>query len=329
MQRPARGVGLTFWNGNSLRTVLTPGMRSLVSETQPDILDVHGGPDRLTGAAAFVVGELRKIAPRARFHLGLGFDFWLTQYIIGRISASTCEKHLVDAADLAVAVGAEALVDDAEVACKANSLKTSIVARAVIAQTRVNHPNLIIAHTAYDHPTLHSDDADGIYDDRKLVGEYAWRAFCDENGVDCEIPQNYCAPDDGSFAVPGALRARCESSKRSFDRAKALGWVRANMPIDAYFQGHGVPFAQTATMGCEYDVVKIWCGPRIADSGRMDESGEWAVRVLCAMEHHGIRRPGGILAQMHAKGLHVDQPYPIAGRQVAKSVGVIVPSGVR
>jgi hypothetical protein len=82
-------------------------------------------------------------------------------------------------------------------------------------------------------------------------------------------------------------------------------------------------------MGCEYDVVKLWCGPKIADGGRMDDSGEWALRALCAMERAGIRKPGGILAQMQAYGLSVDHPFPIAGRQVAASVGVTVPAGVR
>ena len=330
MKRPARGVGFTFWNGRNLRTALTPEMRSLIDETQPDILDVHAGPDRLAGATAYLVGELRKIAPKARFHIGLGWDYWLGAYIAGRVSASTCEKHLVDTADLAVAVGAEAIVHDAEAACKADSHKTSLIGQAVITQIRDEHPGLIQGHTAYDHPTLHSDDADGVYDDRKVIDEYAWRVFCALLGVDWEVPQNYVAPDGGlSFASPGALRRRCESSKRSFDRAKQLGWVRLDIPIDTYMQGHHVPYSQTATMGCEYDVVKIWCGPKIADGGRLDESGAWALRMLCAMERAGIRRPGGILAQMQARGLKIDRPYPIAGREVGKSVGVIVPAGVR
>lgn len=90
---------------------------------------------------------------------------------------------------------------------------------------------------------------------------------------------------------------------------------------------HHVPFAQTVTLGCERDVVLLWCGPELP-RGRMDASGAWALRGLCALDREGFRRPGGIGGLQRARGLPVDVPYPIAGRQVLRAVGVEVPAGV-
>lgn len=329
-RRPKRGVGLTLWNGGNLKKVLTARVRSLISECMPDILTIHAGPDRLAGAVSSVAKDLRIVAPRSRLHIGLGWDYWIGLYIGGGCSASKAVAKLADTADLATSVGAEAIVHDAEAACKLNSAKTAEIGRAVIAQIRDEHPGLIQGHTAYDHPTLHHDDADGVYDDSKVIDEYAWRIFCDLLGVDWELPQNYVAPDGGvEFASRDALRRRFASSAASFARAIQLGWVRPSIPIDTYVQGHHVPFSQTATMGCEREIVQVWTGPFLDEGGRLDDSGAYALRILCALERTGYRRPGGLLQLMKDDSLPIDQPFPIAGRQVGRSLGIIVPTGVR
>lgn len=338
VRRPAPGVFLTLWNGGDLSKVLTPRTRDLLSETRPSGVCVHGGPTRLAGAVDGLVREARALVPGVRIHVGVGCDVWLADAIAGRVSEETAVAALATSGVRAAELGAEASIYDAEAACKLSSLVTHRVMRAVFARVRDRAPSLIIGHTAYDHPTLHSDDADGVYDDRKVKGEYAWRAFCADLalGAEWEVRQVYCAPAQPEpteadphpapvFASAGALRRRLASSDRSFARAQELGWVHPELPIDNYHQLHHIPFAQVATVGCESRVVLGWCGPRLP-AGRMDASGEYALRLLCAMEREGIRDPAKLAAWQAARRIAVDK---VAGRQVAATLGIFVPPDVR
>lgn len=332
-RRPMSGVGLTLWTGGNLAHALPRDTRDLLAECRPQIVSPHGGPMRLAGAFQGLVREIRALVPGVRIHVGIGCDVWLEDAIRGRETEAMAIDALATAAERAADEGSEAATYDAEAACKLNSLVTNRVMRAVFERVRARRPTLIIGHTAYDHPTLHSDDADGVYDDRKVQGEYAWRTFCADpaRGADWELRQVYCAPEQPKggpdvFAPRGALERRLASSDRSFARAMELGWVHRAMPIDNYHQLHHVPFAQTATIGCRARVVMGWCGPHLAAGGRMDASGEYALRILCAMEREGIRDPERLRAWQRARGITVDG---IAGREVARTLGIHVPAGVR
>jgi hypothetical protein len=101
--------------------------------------------------------------------------------------------------------------------------------------------------------------------------------------------------------------------------------VHPAIPIDNYHQLHHIPFAQLATVGCESRVVVGWCGPRLP-AGRMDLSGEYALRMLCAMERENIRDPARLEAWQRARGIDIDK---VAGRQVAATLGIHVPADVR
>jgi hypothetical protein len=335
-RRPPTGVGVTLWTGGDLAAALPASMRNLLAECRPQIVCPHGGPTRLAGAVDGLVREARALVPGVRIHVGVGCDVWLADAIAGRVSEETAVAALATAGVRAAELGAEAAIYDAEAACKLSSLVTFRVMRAVFARVRDRAPALIIGHTAYDHPTLHSDDADGVYDDRKVKGEYAWRTFCADPllGADWEVRQVYCAPEQPAptaadphpapvFASAGALRRRLESSDRSFARATELGWVHPQLPIDNYHQLHHTPFAQIATVGCESRVVLGWCGPRLP-AGRMDISGEYALRLLCAMERAGIRDPAKLAAWQQARRITIDK---VAGRQVAATLGIHVPAG--
>jgi hypothetical protein len=126
------------------------------------------------------------------------------------------------------------------------------------------------------------------------------------------------------YAPRGALAARLASSRASFRAATAKGWIRADLPVDIYAQAHHVPFAQTATVGAESDVVMLWTGPELP-RGRMDESGAWALRGLCALERARVRCPGGIASFQRARSLEADG---VAGRATLAHLGVVVPADV-
>jgi hypothetical protein len=327
-RRPSAGVGITIWTGGDLAAALPPAMRSLLAEARPQIVALHAGPKRLGRAAEQLARDVRALVSGVRLHVGVGCDVWMADAIARRVTEAAAVTALSDAADLADALGAEAVVLDAEAACKADSSATWRMARALVARVRARHPALIQGHTAYDHPTLHSDDVDGEYDDGHVRGEYAWRAWLSPGGVDWELPQNYVAPEQVEGAAPafaprGALERRCVSSDRSFARAEQLGWIRPGLPRDRYLQAHHVPFAQTATVGARARVVQLWCGPR-TPLGRMDASGEYALRVLCALERAGAR--GDIAAWQRAHGLVADG---IVGRATAAALGIVVPPDVR
>lgn len=330
MRRPSGGVGITLWTGGDLAAALPPAMRDLLAETRPSIVAIHAGPKRLDHAADQLAHDVRALVPGVRLHLGVGCDVWMADAIARHVTEAVAVTALADAADLADEIGAEAVVWDAEAACKLDSAATVRMSRALVARVRARHPAIILGHTAYDHPTLHSDDTDGVYDDGHVRGEYAWRGWCGVDGVDWELAQNYVAPEQAAgaapvFAGPLALARRCASSDASFARAEQLGWVRAGLPRDRYLQAHGVPWSQTATAGASARVVQLWCGPRMP-LGRLDVSGEYALRVLCALERAGIRAPADIERFQLAHGLVADG---IAGRATAAALGIHVPPDVR
>jgi len=310
--------------------VFTPAMCSLLSECQIGIGCVHAGPSRVHHVIVPLAKRLRQLVPTVRLHVGIGCDVWLADLIHAKCSMTQALDAMMAAVDIAVDQGAEAAVLDAEAACKLDSAITARFFRVLLVRIRDKHPALLVGHTAYDHPTLHHDDADGLYDDGKVLDEYAWRVFLDEHGVDWEVRQVYVAPEQTPGAPPvyaprGALAARLASSDKSFARAVDLGWVRKALPMDLYLQMHHVGFAQTVTIGSQSDVMLGWCGPMLP-AGRMDESGAWALRGLCALERAGARTPSGIRATQRAAGLAVDG---IAGRDTLRAIGLIVPSTVK
>lgn len=322
-RRPAPGVALTLWTGGDLARALTPEMRRLIAEARPPVVCLHAGPDRLAGAATKLAHDVRAILPDVRLHLGVGCDYWIGAAINGGASEVRAAANLIAAARLGASLGCEAVVFDAEAAMKADSLVASRITRAVISEVRTRHPALLLGHTAYDHPTLHSDDVDGQYDDGHRRGEYAWRAWLGADGVDYSAWQNYVAPETG-VAGKGALARRQASSRASVKRATALGWIRQELGHEGYLQAHGVPFAQTVTGGAAYGLVYLWCGPELP-RGRMDESGAWALRGLCALERAGARTPEGIRALQAKHGLVIDG---IAGRKTLAAIGLQVPAAI-
>jgi hypothetical protein len=321
-----RGVGPTVWTGGDMSSVLDPFTCSLFSECRPDFVTIHCGPDRLLRSAEKLIARVRQLVPGVRIHVGIGCDVWIGK----AIAAGGTDKAIratVDELKLAVKMandcGAECVTFDAEAACKLNSLVTHKVATLLLRECRAEFPTIVFGHTAYDHPTLHGDDVDGVYDDGAVRGEYDWRGWVGDEGADLEEWQNYVTSGD-ALAANGSIFARVRSSNASAAVAVKKGWIREDLQVARYFQLHHTPFVEIVSASVLAPIVKGWCAPMMP-CGRMDESGAWALRGMCALERAGLRMPGAIEAFQEAHGLDVDGR---AGRQTLALLGVHVPAGV-
>lgn len=328
MNTLAPGVGVTLWTNGDMDTVLDDATASLLSECAPSIVTVHCGPDRMLRSAARLIARVRQLIPNVRMHIGIGCDFWIAKAIENG-GTDAAIRTAIDELKMAVRLGSNCGVEcatfDAEAACKLNSLVTHKIATTLFHECRAEFPALVFGHTAYDHPTFHSDDVDGVYDDGHVRGEYDWRGWTGDGGADIEEWQNYVAPENiRLFAPNGSIAARVRSSNASVAAAVKKGWVREEIGLARYFQIHNTGFAEIASASVLAPIVKLWCAPRLP-VGEMDKSGEWALRGICAMQRAGIRTPGGIEAFQMSNGLTVDGR---AGHATLAALGVVVPDGV-
>jgi hypothetical protein len=284
--------------------VITPWCADLLARARPQIVSLHAGPERLKAPADALAKRARGLVPDVRLHVGVGCDYWVKLAARGGCTVSRAVQALVVGTQVALDIGAEAAVADTESASKLNPVQAAEIARAWIGESRVLAPRLILGHTAYDQPHNH--------------GKYPWAAWLGTGGVDWELAQVYCAPEDGAIAQRGALQTRRDRHKSSWQRGvRSLG-IRADLPVDWYHQGHHVPSVDTIAVGCEPEVVMLWGGPELPN-GRLGAEGAVSLVALCELERLGSRRLGGIADYQRQHGYVADG---VCGPKTLAALGI-------
>lgn len=308
----APGLALTVWSSDGVVRAWT-GARELLARVQPEIVQLHSWPQ---GAGCRQVArEVRVALPRARLWIGAGIDGVARQVRAGRWSVSRGARELAAIARAARDLGAEVLVLDPEAAWKAPpgtpvDVQIEALVTAGLAGIVAAAPGLVIGHTAYDHPTYHSD--------------YPWRAWLGRGSpVALALPQVYAAPAGDYCAHRGALPRREARALRSWAAAVRAGWITADDPSTPvregvlwrpYYQGHHVTCADTVASAVEHPLACLWAVPT-----RVDAEGRLALLALCELWRRGFWGAGGVQRFQASAGLVADG---VCGPKTCAALGV-------
>ncbi len=291
-----RGLALTLWSGQGLLHALEHS-RTLLTEARPQMVQLHAGPRGMIDHAARAAANVRHMVPGVTLLAGIAWDGWIEDY-----DRATARKQVeIEALYLEAAIsahreGVKLLVINSEAAGKQHPAAARKLGARLIDAIRTACPGMALGHTAYDHPHYHPEERSaGGRIDADDEG-YPWSVYLGgaravaveglvlptSGRVDVSMEQVYAAPakgDDGvqPMAGLGALGARMEGSRKSFDRAEALGWIDPDVLHWPYWQGHHVPAPSAVGLGARLPRVAVWASPT-----RLDADGQTAVRVLAA-----------------------------------------------
>jgi hypothetical protein len=212
-----------------------------------------------------------------RIWFGVGFDGWTAEVARRKTSLSAATDWFVQVAQLAVTLGVEAVVWDAEEASKEAPAAGTTLARAVLTEVRRRYPALPQGWTAYDHPVWLPTDRVGGH------SSYPWRTWLGPGGADFALPQVYAAPKQTPGRAPvmaarGALEKRFATHGRSWRAAVTQGLIREDVPVHPYVQAHHVRAQDTIAVCASHALVSLWASPT-----RIDADGTRAIEVLCAL----------------------------------------------
>lgn len=305
-----RGPIVTFWGGDGAEAEVRASA-DLLRTAQPRAVQLHTWTP---GPAASLV---RQIVPGVEVVVGVGIDGIAREAVQRGDAFAPAVRTFVQLAERATAIGARAIVWNAEAGWKRppTSAEAATLARVIREGTRAvatAFPLLEQHHTAYDHPTYHST--------------YPWRAWLGEGSpVVASWPQVYAAPGGDFRAHRGALDAREARALSSWEAAIRAGWITPDDPSTPvregvawrpYLQLHHVPAADTIAAALRHDGAMLW-----ALRSRSDDDGRRAVAALCALDALGFWRPGGVEAFQRDRGLKVDG---IAGPATLAALGVAI-----
>lgn len=294
MTRPVpdhlRGDVATLYDGSGVGRAWDLA-KDFLAAHPPDAVQLHTFPGVDAGPLS---GIIRRALPGAALWLGIGCDFPMSQLKKGAWPEDRVVDTLARMARHAKAIGAVAFVLDPEDAYKAKSAEEHArfnhVARRIVTacDAELAGTSIVLAHTAYDHPTYHT--------------EYAWEGFVgDGSPVTLDLPQVYAAPG-AKDAIPrrGALETRSARSLDSFRVARTRHMIREDIETPAgdpsddldvrpYVQLHHVKAEDTISFALRTDQVCYW-----AMRSRMDADGEEAWKSIRKLRRLGKRGPDAV-----------------------------------
>jgi len=272
-------LALSIWPLGQWRLALPtieklPGV-SVVLHSTPEGLEQHAVP----AAQAYRSAGVDKV------YVGVAIDerFTATAAALGRVNSSPdkvvadLQKYRLKAVTVALQVGAEAVIWDAEGAWK-HKIRgfDSAAAASLIEATSAKCP-LRQYYTAFDQPTLHS--------------AYPWNTW---DSIE-SLPQVYAAPGNELPAIPRMGVARLGAHQRSWSLA------RLRTPGGVYVQGHHVTVMDTCWIANTFTQVFVWTAPKLVDS-----EGLKACKALLAIDRAGFHGVGRIQAFQKSRGLVQD-----------------------
>lgn len=291
----------TLWSGGGAEKAWKAS-RDLFKKLQPDVVLVHHWPVQATPK---VCGEIRRDLGSA-IGIGVGIDSIAREVAQGKQRVSAGASELVDLAVKAVEdCGASVFELNAEASWKRPP--TSIEAKrlndlilSALREIAARYPNLPLGHTAYDHPTFHS--------------QYPWKAWLGpESPIGYSAPQVYAAPEGEVMAKINGLDRREAAALSSWQSAIRAGWIRPDAPegtpgdlsdVDwiPYYQLHHVPAQDTIEGYLRHPVSKYWAIPT-----RFDEEGEKAIRCIFTLWQAGVTTLDDLATFQAANGLKPDK----------------------
>lgn len=290
-----RGPILTFWGGDGAEAEVRAS-EALLRAARPRTVQLHTWtPER---AAA----RVRAIVPDVQIVVGVGVDGIARDVAQGHHSVERGMQTFLQLAERAVAVGAVAIVWNAEASWKRpptsdEAARIAAVIRRGLAVVADQCPRLEQHHTAYDHPGYHST--------------YPWRPWLGEGSpVLASWPQVYAAPGGDLRAHRGALAAREARALSSWAAAIRAGWITPDDPTTPvregvvwrpYYQLHHVPAVDTIRSALRHEGAMLW-----ALRSRSDVEGQRAAQALCVLDRLGYWRENGVEAFQLDHGLVAD-----------------------
>lgn len=304
-----RGPILTFWGGDGAEAEVRAS-EALLRAARPRTVQLHTWtPER---AAA----RVRAIVPDVQIVVGVGVDGIARDVAQGHHSVERGMQTFLQLAERAVAVGAVAIVWNAEASWKRpptsdEAARIAAVIRRGLAVVADQCPRLEQHHTAYDHPGYHST--------------YPWRPWLGEGSpVLASWPQVYAAPGGDLRAHRGALAAREAHALSSWAAAIRAGWITPDDPSTPlregvawrpYYQLHHVPTTATIRSALQHEGAMLW-----ALRSRSDAEGQRAAQALCVLDRLGYWAADGVERFQAAHGLTPDGvvgPLTLAALDVA------------
>lgn len=339
------GFAVTSWHGDGLRasipqTIALLQRYGLSAATKGRlIVQLHAPPNDLSANLPWAAGEVRRALPGARLWTGVAWDGYVANFENANSDAARArvDEVYLKSARAAHSEGIELFVGDNEAAGKTHPAAARDLSCEVIDGIRAACPGMLLGHTSYDFPTYHPEernnheridpDAEGYPWSAWLGGDDAKRAGVRipvTGRVDLELPQRYAAPakrDDGTTPIAGigALQRRVDGSTASFNRAIALGWIDASLPIRHYVQLHHVTAIDTVGVSAQIDLMAGWASP-----SRIDVEGTLAVAVMLAAQASSLSLAGPLpgwnkavtaWAQGKIGGLVIDGQFGPASRR--------------
>lgn len=293
-----RGPIPTFWDGDGVDDAIRKSAGLIPKLLGVPAVQLH------TWDSGPVLDLVRRSFPGADLIVGFGMDEIAREVAKANRSIVWGVSQFRLLGDRASSWGARMMVANAEGSWKTqpNTVQRSRLARVVtqgLAAVRADHPDLALAHTAYDHPGFHTT--------------YNWEDWLGTaSPVECSFPQVYAAPGgEGLMAHRGALPAREARAIASWNAMIRAGRIAPDAPdSDAdvrdvnwrpYYQLHSVPTADTVESALKHECAAFW-----ALQSRSDMAGQNALCALVELYRRGLWHPGGARELQTAVGVKVD-----------------------
>lgn len=309
-----RGPMPTLWHSDGIGAAWDIS-DDLLLAAKPSAVQLHTWEPRR------IAPVLQRALPGVRLVMGVGVDGIARDVAKGTRSVSWGVARMRELASRADAVGAVAIVWNAEAGWKTppSSVQRTRVEQLVregLAAVAEDYPALAQWHTAYDHPGYHST--------------YPWRAWLGAGSpITVSLPQVYAAPGGAVAASRGALPRREAKALASWAAAVRAGWIRPDEPeclegdprdVDwrPYYQLHHVALSDTVSSALAHPLACLWALPT-----RADADGRRALLALCALDRLGYWREGGVADYQRDAGLTPDGIYgPRTGTHLLARAGI-------
>lgn len=260
----------------------------MLAQHRPPVVQLHSwSPDKVSE-------QIRSSIPGVSLVCGFGVDGLAKAVVKKEQTETTAIRTFVRLIRMARDIGAVATMWNAEARYKTppNSEQRKVIlglVKGALAAAKAAVPDMHQLHTAYDHPSYHS--------------EYPWEAWLGyDSPAEASFWQVY-AGGDPSIVIPhrGALPAREAKAIKSYQAAVRAGWIRPDVTDGTpeqeardldwlpYYQLHHVHTPDTVAGALHHGTAALWAAP-----DRMDERGVAALIGMCALWHEGLWHPGGV-----------------------------------
>lgn len=288
----------TLYDGNGGAKAAFTVAQTLLKRARPEAVQIHAWEFERTA------DSVRLILPNAKIITGFGVDSVAREVAKGRMSVGKGVSTLFGLAERASGAGVTAVVFNAEAAWKRppnseEAKRLTDCVRGALGQIHGRYPSLLLWHTAYGRPGVHST--------------YNWWDWLgDGSPILASLPQVYAAPDGNVIASVGALPSREAADQLSWAKVAKAKWVKPDAPAGTpedegdcdwlpYYQLHHVPTRDTVACATRHPLTFGWALPT-----RADGAGAGAFLAVNALLRLGYTGKDAVRDFQHDFGLTID-----------------------